>query len=81
MGTQRKIGTSLNSERQAKLAEIVQLEPLACPSNVLAVSLDLMHQAWRASGCDLKAALKALGARGERKPPKGTPASVPGRVA
>lgn len=70
MSTQRKVGTSLNDSRQQKLAEIVAAEPLACPSAVLAVGLDILHQAWLASGGDLKRALHAVGTAfepGERK--------------
>ncbi|MDE2105406.1 MAG: hypothetical protein KGL39_49725 [Patescibacteria group bacterium] len=72
MATQRKYGTSLNDERQRKLEEIIAEEPLACPSAVLAVSLDAMHAAWLASGRDLKAAisfLRKLGQPGAKFPP------------
>ena len=65
MSTQRKYGTSLNDERQRKLAEIVDAEPLACPSAVLAVSLDVMHELWHQSGRDLKTALHAIRKLGE----------------
>lgn len=79
MSTQRKFGTSLNDDRQRKLAEIVDAEPLACPSAVLAVSLDAMHAAWVSAGRDLKAALgaiRALNAPGEKFLPQSAGSGV-----
>lgn len=70
MSTQRKVGTSLNDERQRKLAEIVDGEPLACPSAVLAVSLDVMHSLWLGAGRDLKSALRKIPATAEAVAPK-----------
>lgn len=67
MGTQRKVGTSLNQARQARLDAIVAGEPVVdgSESKVLALALDLMHAAWLGAGCDLKAALGGISARGE----------------
>lgn len=65
MATQRKVGTSLNDERQRKLAELVASDPFACASSVLAVALDLMYAAFQQAGRDIKAALEAIGLPGE----------------
>lgn len=65
MSTQRKYGTSLNDERQRKLAEIIEAEPLACPSAVLAESLDAIHGAWIACGKNWKAAIGVIRSLGE----------------
>lgn len=61
MGTQRKVGSSLNDERQRKLEEILRDEPFVTPSSLLAHALDLMHRVWIESGRDLKAALSQKG--------------------
>lgn len=53
MAIQRKVGTSLNDARQRKLAEIVDAEPFATTSSVLAAALDVMYRAWREAGRDL----------------------------
>lgn len=65
MAIQRKVGTSLNNARQAKLDELVAAEPFASPSAVLAAALDLMHAAWLRAGRDLKSALGTNGLTGQ----------------
>ncbi len=65
MGTQRKVGTSLNDARQQMLDEIVAAEPFATRSSVLAVSLEVMYRQWLRVGRDFKGVVGALGLPGE----------------
>lgn len=62
MGTQMKRSTSLDAERQEQLAEILEAEPLANVSVVLALGLDAIHALWRKAGNDMKGAVRLIGA-------------------
>ncbi len=62
MGTQLKRSTSLNWQRQEKLREMLAAEPLANVSVILALGLDAIHSLWRKAGCDLKGAVRLIGA-------------------
>lgn len=64
MATQRKVGSSLNDERQQKLDEMLREEPFVTPSSLLAHALDVMYRVWIESGRDLKAALHSRSAKG-----------------
>lgn len=66
MGVQRTVASSLNSERQERLEELLREEPLLTPSAAMALSLDVMHRAWLDNGRDLKALLPL-----RAKPPVG----------
>lgn len=66
MGVQRTVASSLNSERQERLEELLREEPLLTPSAALALSLDVMHGAWVSNGKNLKALLPL-----RSKPPVG----------
>lgn len=63
MGQQIKRSTSLDSDRAERLLEILEAEPLATPSVVLALGVDLAYQAWLEHGRDLKGLLGGIGAR------------------
>lgn len=66
MGLQVKKSTSLDADRAGRLLEMLEAEPLATPSVILALGVDLAYREWLRCNRDLKGLIGGVG--GARRP-------------